>query len=70
MAKTKPATKVHVSDGHGGLVPLDDERFSEGLWPITFEIPDKEADEWVAYMEAECSLRGWGWGGLGQIEND
>ena len=50
------------------MVPVQDRRFEQGDWPITFEIPQEKADSWLSYLYAECAKRGWSSGGMGQLE--
>ena len=36
MAKAKSKAKFLVADGAGGMVPVQDRRFEQGNWPISF----------------------------------
>jgi len=68
MAKAKSKAKFMVADGAGGMVPVQDRRFEQGNWPISFEVPSEKADSWFSYLSAECARRGWSSGGVTQIE--
>src|SRR5436309_3490809 len=68
MAKAKSKAQIMVADGSGALVPVQDRRFEQGDWPISFEIPKDKADSWLSYLYAESTNRGWSSGGMGQIE--
>jgi hypothetical protein len=61
-------TTVLVADGKAGLVEQVDRRFEEHDWPICFDVPLDDADEWMTQFEYACSQRGWSCSGLGQIE--
>ncbi len=67
MSKVKSTTRVSVSNGRGGLVPLEDHRFGTENWDIEFKVDSKDADEWLLQMEGECSDRKWTRSGLGQF---
>ena len=69
MAKSKMKASMSVADGSGGLVPVADERFSEGPWPVEFTIPAAEADDWMSYLNAECSSRVWSTAGISQLDS-
>lgn len=68
MAKTRMGTMVLVADGKAGLVEQVDRRFEEHDWPIRFDMPLDDADEWMTQFKYACSERGWSCSGLGQIE--
>jgi len=57
-----------VADGTGGLVEVQDRRFSAACWPIGFDVPAEEADSWMTYLSSEGETRGWSSGGISQIE--
>jgi hypothetical protein len=68
MAKRKPDVELRVADGAGGLVPAQDLRFDTGNWPVRLRVPGKHEQEWMAQLDAECELRGYGATGLAQLE--
>ena len=68
MPQQKPSATMLVADGQGGLRALDDHRFDPGDWPINFAVPPGDAIPWMAHLDAECESRGWGSGGLAQLE--
>ena len=68
MAKAKSKAVVMVADGVGGLVQVEDRRFVAASWPITFDVPTEQADNWLTYLTAECEKRGWSSGGISQME--
>lgn len=57
-----------VADGTGGMTQIEDRRFEAGDWPIHFDVPKEEADNWLQYLAAECRKRGWSCSGLSQID--
>ena len=68
MSKQPPSAKVLVTDGQGGMRALEDHRFAERDWSISFAVSPKDATAWMAHLDAECELRGWQSGGLSQLE--
>jgi hypothetical protein len=68
MARTKPKATVMVGDGAGGMVKVEDRRFDRGDWPIRFDVPIEQADNWFRYVEFECERRGWSSAGMSQLE--
>jgi hypothetical protein len=68
MGKAKPKAVVMVADGAGGMVHVQDRRFVAAGWPISFEVPAEQADNWLTYLSAEGGNRGWSSGGISQIE--
>ena len=70
MTKAKSKAAIHVADGSGDLVKVDDHRFESEPWPINFEVPKDgaQADDWLRYLKAECFRRGWNSSGVSQIE--
>lgn len=63
-----PSAKILVADGQGGMRALEDHRFDERGWPISFAVSPKDATAWMAHLHAECESRGWQSGGLSQLE--
>lgn len=70
MPKRKSAAQIATADGTGGMVALEDNRFADGPWAVSFEIPATQADVWMEYLYAECDERGWSWTTFGQMEAD
>lgn len=70
MVRSKSKATIHVADGSGGMMKVEDRRFESAPWPISFEVPKEggQADDWLRYLNAECNRRGWTAGGIGQIE--
>lgn len=64
MAKSKSKAVIIGADGKG----VDDHRFAAGKWPIEIEVSAEHADTWMHYLTAECARRGWGVGGIAQME--
>ena|GEM_PF-1863754 len=65
------STDLREPQGSNPLGPpgLQDRRFEQANWPISFEISSEEADSWFSYLYAECARRGWSSGGMAQIES-
>jgi hypothetical protein len=70
MAKRKPDAQFRAADGAGGLTPVQDLRFDAGKWPVRLRIPSRQAQEWMAQLEAECELGGYARTGLTQLGAD
>lgn len=70
MPKQKPSTQIHVADGASGMRSVIDHRFEAGPWLIEFVIPTKDADSWMAHLDAEMKERGWSASGISQIDAD
>ena len=68
MQKQTPSATILVSDGKGGMRPLEDHRFAAGNWPIAFSVSAKDATLWMQHLDAECETRGWRSGGIAQLE--
>lgn len=68
MGKAKSKAVVMVADGAGGMVQVQDRRFMAADWPISFDVPAEQADNWLTYLSAEGENRGWSSGGISQIE--
>src|SRR6266849_3705901 len=69
MAKAKPKAIISMADGAGGLAQVQDRRFETGEWPISFEIPKEQAEDWFDYFRAECEKRGWASSSIKQMES-
>ncbi len=57
-----------MADGAGGLAVVQDLRFQDEAWPISFVVPADSAEEWIAQFEAECDDRHWSSAGISQLE--
>jgi len=68
MPKQKSHALIQVSDWSGGMRPVADLRFEAGEWPIELVIPARDADTWMAHLNAEIEERGWSSSGLSQID--
>lgn len=68
MWKAKPKATVMVADGTGRLVQVQDLRFVTAAWPISFDVPTEQADNWLTYLSAEAEMREWSSGGISQID--
>lgn len=69
MPKQKLSAQIRVADGDGGLRPVADLRFEAAEWPIEHLIPAKEAETWMAHLQAEIEQRGWNSSGLSQMDS-
>lgn len=65
MAKAKSKAIVMGADGAGGMAQVQDRRF-EGDWPIRFNVPKEQAENWLQYFSAGCAKRGWSCTSFGQ----
>lgn len=68
MSKQKPSAQVLVADGAGGMEAVGDLRFEPGEWPIELVVSAKDAETWMAHLSAEMEDRGWGSGGMSQLD--
>jgi hypothetical protein len=67
-ASRQPSSaQVFVSDGAGGMRPVEDLRFEEGEWPIDLEEPPDRASTWMAHLHAEIEARGWSASSFSQL---
>src|SRR5689334_17555043 len=67
FSKAKSTSVLLTADGFGGLKPVQDHRFDDAEWPITFDVPKERADTWLLYLSAESHRRGWTCQCFGQI---
>ena len=58
-----------VADGAGGLLEVVDRRFDRREWPISFQVPAAEAENWFRHLEFECERRGWSSAGMSQLQS-
>ena len=68
MSKEKSSALIHVADGAGGMRQVSDLRFETGEWPINLVIPAKDAETWMAHLNAEMEERGWNSSSLSQLD--
>jgi hypothetical protein len=57
-----------VADGAGGMVPVLDRRFDRE-WPISFQVPAPEAENWFDHLQFECDRRRWSSAGMSQLQS-
>jgi hypothetical protein len=69
MVRSKPKSKIMVADGAGGLLEVVDRRFDRREWPISFQVPAAEAENWFRHLEFECERRGWSSAGMSQLQS-
>ena len=58
-----------VADGAGGLLEVVDCRFERREWPISFQVPAADAENWFRHLEFECERRGWSSAGMSQLQS-
>lgn len=68
MPKQKPSAQIHVADGAGGMRQVADLRFEGGEWPIKLVVPAKDAETWMAHLNAETEARGWNSSSFSQLD--
>ena len=70
MPKAKSKATLLVADGAGGMVQVQDRRFQAeaGNWPVSFEVPQEQADTWLRYLQAACERRDWISSSMAQLE--
>lgn len=66
-SKAKSKVSVFVGDGAGGMVPVEDRRFQQA-WPISFEVPLPEVENWLVYLSEEGQRMGWSSSAMEQLE--
>jgi hypothetical protein len=69
MVRSKPKSKIMVADGAGGLLEVVDRRFDRREWPISFQVPAAEAENWFRHLEFERERRGWSSAGMSQLQS-
>ena len=67
MLKQKSSAQIHVADGAGGMRQVADLRFEAGEWPIRLVVPAKDAETWIAHLNAETEERGWNSSSFSQL---
>jgi hypothetical protein len=67
--RSKPTAKIMVADGTGGMLAVVDRRFDRRGWPISFQIPAAEAENWFHHLAFECERRGWTNAGMSQLQS-
>jgi hypothetical protein len=68
MPKQKSSAQIHVADGAGGMRQVADLRFEAGEWPIELVVPAKDAETWMAHLNAETEERGWHSSSFSQLD--
>ncbi len=68
MSKQKSSAQIHVADVAGGMRQVTDFRFETGEWPIALVVPAKDAETWMAYLNAEMEERGWSSSSFSQLD--
>jgi hypothetical protein len=68
MPKQKSSAQIHVADGAGGMRQVTDFRFETGEWPIALVVPAKDAETWMAHLNAEMEERGWNSSSFSQLD--
>lgn len=68
MPKRQSAAQILVADGTGGMRQVTDLRFESGEWPITLVVPAKDAETWMAHLNAETEERGWNSSAFSQLD--
>lgn len=68
MPKRKSGAQTYVADGAGGMRPVTDLRFEDGAWAIDLVVPARDAETWMAYLDAEIEDRGWNSSGFSQLD--
>lgn len=58
-----------VADGAGGLLAVVDHRFDSNEWPISFQVPAAEAENWFWHLQFECERCGWSTAGMSQLQS-
>ena len=51
--------EITVAAGTGGMLAVVDRRFDHREWPISFQVPAAEVENWFRHLEFECERRGW-----------
>src|SRR5260370_18902359 len=69
MRRSKPKSKIMVADGAGGLLEVVDRRFERRDWPISFQVPAVEANNWFRHLEFEFERHGWSSAGMSQLQS-
>lgn len=67
-SKAKLRSRITVADGADGMIQVEDRRFERREWPISFEVPVGQAENWFHYLLAECERRGWSSVGMSQLD--
>ena len=69
MPKRKSGAQAYVADGSGGMRPVTDLRFEGGAWPIDLVVPARDAETWMAHLDAEIEDRGWNSSSFSQLDS-
>jgi len=68
MPKQKSSAQIHIADGAGGMRQVTDLRFETGEWPIKLVVLAKDAETWMAHLNAEMEERGWNSSSFSQLD--
>jgi hypothetical protein len=68
MPKGKSSAQLHVADGAGGMRQVADLRFETDEWPIELVVSAKDAETWMAHLNAEMEERGWSASSFSQLD--
>ena len=69
IVRSKPKAKLKVADSAGGMLEVVDRRFDNTEWPISFQVPAAEAENWFEHLQFECERRGWSGVGMSQLQS-
>jgi len=69
IVRSKPKAKLLVADGAGRMLEVVDRRFDNTEWPISFQVPAAEAENWFEHLQFECERRGWSGVGMSQLQS-
>ena len=67
--RSKPKARIQVADGTGGMLAVVDRRFDRRQWPISFQVPTAEAENWFWHLEFECDRRRWSTAQMSQLQS-
>jgi hypothetical protein len=51
------------------MLEVVDRRFDNTEWPISFQVPAAEAENWFEHLQFECERRGWSGVGMSQLQS-
>ena len=68
IAKHRLSSQILVTDGADGMRPIVDLRFDVGEWPIKHVVVAKNADTWMAHLDAEVEERNWNSSAFSQLD--
>ena len=68
MPKQKSSAQIHVAGGAGSMRQVTDLHFETCEWPIELVVPAKDAETWMAHLNAETDERGWNSSSFSQLD--